>query len=53
MSKPLDIYDLRDWEADSIGSTKLAWAEIRKAGVKAGRYQPFNDEERSWLKPSS
>lgn len=42
MTKPLDIYDLRDWEADSIGCFKLAISEMRKAGVIAGKYKPIN-----------
>ena len=50
MSKPLDKYDLELWRVDSIGCFNLAIAEIRKAGVIAGRYQPINDEERSWLR---
>lgn len=53
MSKLLDIYDLRDRFADSKGSWELAVASIRKAGVIAGKFQPINDEERSWLNPSS
>jgi len=49
MSKPLDKYDLKDWALDAKGCWSLAIAEIRKAGVIAGRYQPINDEERSWV----
>jgi hypothetical protein len=51
MSKPLDKYDLHDRITDAYGCFALAIAEIRKAGVIAGRYQPINDEERSWLNP--
>ena len=51
MSKPLDIYDLRDWATDSIGCFKLAISEIRKAGVIAGKFKPMNSGEmdlRGW-----
>jgi hypothetical protein len=49
MTKPLDKYDLHDWAIDSFGSTKLGWAELRKAGVISGKYLPNNDEERALL----
>jgi len=51
LSKPLDKYDLVDRFADSKGCWALAIAEIRKAGVRSGKYPPINDEERAWLNP--
>jgi hypothetical protein len=50
MTKPLDAYDLCDWATDAKGCWALAIAELRKAGVVAGKFQPINDQEREWLK---
>lgn len=38
-----------DFKKDSIESWKLAVAELRKKGLREGRFVPVNDEERAYL----
>jgi len=45
MSKSLDRYELTDRLTDSKRCFDLAVAEIRKAGVIAGKYLPINTGE--------
>ena len=38
-----------DFKKDSIESWKLAVAELRKKGLREGRFVPENDSERAYL----
>lgn len=47
MIKPRETYDPN---IDAYRCWQLAIAEIRKRGLREGRYQPRNDEEREIAK---
>lgn len=38
-----------DWRIDSYLSWELAIAELRKRGLRDGRFHPVDDEERAYV----
>lgn len=39
-----------DWRLDAYRSWELAISELRKKGLRDGRFKPETDEERRWLR---
>jgi hypothetical protein len=43
------MVDDYDWRVDALESWRLAIAELRRRGLREGRYKPETDEERAYV----